>query len=94
MKILVTGQNSYAGTQFAKRIAELGKVWEIDFLSVRNNAWEKYDFSSYDAVYHVAGIVHKKETAEIKDLYYKVNRDLTHELAIKAKNEGIKYLRI
>lgn len=90
MKVLVTGQNSYAGTQFAKRIIELNKGWKIDFASVRDNAWEQEDFSHYDAIYHVAGIVHKKETAENKDLYYKVNRDLTYQLALKAKSEGVK----
>ncbi|PKH09210.1 NAD-dependent epimerase/dehydratase family protein, partial [Planomicrobium sp. MB-3u-38] len=90
MKILVTGQNSYAGTQFAKRITELNKGWGIDFVSVRDNAWEQKDFSLYDAIYHVAGIVHKKETAENKNIYYKVNRDLTYQLALKAKKEGVK----
>lgn len=90
MRVLVTGQNSYAGTQFAKRITELNKGWEIDFVSVRDNAWMQKDFSHYDAIYHVAGIVHKKETAENKELYYKVNRDLTYQLALKSKSEGVK----
>lgn len=90
MRVLVTGKNSYAGTQFAKRIIELNNGWEIDFISVRDNGWENKDFSQYDAVYHVAGIVHKKETAENEDLYYKVNRDLTYQLALKAKCEGVK----
>ena len=90
MRVLVTGQNSYAGKQFAKRILELNKGWNIEFVSVRDNAWEMKDFSLYDAVYHVAGIVHKKETSGNKDLYSKVNRDLTYQLAVKAKNEGVK----
>ena len=90
MKVLVTGQNSYAGTQFAKRITELNKGWSIDLVSVRDNNWKQKDFSLYDAVYHVAGIVHKKETAENRELYYKINRDLTYQIALKAKNEGVK----
>jgi len=90
MKVLVTGQNSYAGTQFAKRITELNKGCEIDFISVRDNNWQEKSFSDYDAVYHVAGIVHKKETDENRNLYYKVNRDLTYQLALKAKTEGVK----
>lgn len=90
MRVLVTGQNSYAGTQFAKRITELNKGWEIDFVSVRDNDWEQKDFSLYHAIYHVAGIVHKKETSENKEKYYKVNRDLTYQLAFKAKSEGVK----
>jgi len=90
MKVLVTGTNSYAGTQFAKRITELNKEWNIEFVSVRDNAWEDKDFSPYDSVYHVAGIVHKKETSRNKDLYSKVNRDLTYQLALKSKNDGVK----
>lgn len=90
MKVLVTGQHSYAGTQFANRMNELNKGWGIDFVSVRDNVWKQIDFSLYDAVYHVAGIVHKKETVKNKDLYYKVNRDLTYQLALKAKREGVK----
>lgn len=89
MRVLVTGLNSYAGTQFAKRITELNKGWNIDFISVRDNTWKQKDFSPYGAVYHVAGIVHKKETPENKDLYFKVNRDLTYQLALKAKSEGV-----
>lgn len=90
MRVLITGQNSYAGTQFANRITELNKGWNVDFISVRDNSWKQKNFSLYDAVYHVAGIVHKKETPKNKDLYFKVNRDLTYELALKAKSEGVK----
>lgn len=90
MKVLVTGQNSYAGKQFAKRMTDINKGWEIDFISVRDNAWKEESFSNYDAVYHVAGIVHKKETAKTENIYYKVNRDLSYQLALKAKSEGVK----
>ncbi|MFD1861967.1 NAD-dependent epimerase/dehydratase family protein [Planococcus chinensis] len=90
MKVLITGENSYAGTQLEKRITELNMNWDIEFISVRNNNWKQVDFSVYDAIYHVAAIVHKKETTESKDLYYKINRDLTHDLAVKAKDEGVK----
>ena len=90
MRVLVTGENSYAGRQFEKRILELNMDWEIDFVSVRNNDWEKEDFSRYDAIYHVAAIVHQKEKKENESLYYEINRDLTYELAVKAKSEGVK----
>ena len=90
MRVLVTGENSYAGRQFEKRMLELNSDWEVEFISVRNNEWKTKNFSDYNAIYHVAGIVHKKETADSKDLYYKVNRDLSYQLALKAKNEGVK----
>ncbi|WP_298824696.1 NAD-dependent epimerase/dehydratase family protein [uncultured Planococcus sp.] len=90
MRILVTGENSYAGRQFEKRMLELNSDWEIDFISVRNNEWKMKEFSSYEAIYHVAAIVHQKEKSENESLYYKINRDLTYELADKAKLEGVK----
>ena len=90
MRILVTGENSYAGRQFDKRMLELNSEWKIDFISVRNDEWKSKDFSSYDALYHVAAIVHQKEKSENESLYYKINRDLTYELAVKAKSEGVK----
>ena len=90
MRVLVTGENSYAGKQFYKRIIELNKGWIIDFITVRDNSWRDVDFSIYEAIYHVAAIVHLKERPEMKEIYYKVNRDLTFDLAKKAKSEGVK----
>jgi nucleoside-diphosphate-sugar epimerase len=90
MKILVTGKTSYAGSQLAKRIKDLNKGYEIDFVSVKNDLWKEMSFSSYDAIYHVAAIVHKKESVQNKDSYYLINRDLTFDLASKAKAEGVK----
>ncbi len=48
------------------------------------------DFLEYDVVYHVAGIAHRKETKENRELYYAVNRDLAYEVAKKSKQDGIK----
>ncbi|MGN1369066.1 MAG: NAD-dependent epimerase/dehydratase family protein, partial [Aristaeellaceae bacterium] len=48
------------------------------------------DFSKYDAVYHVAGIAHQKESEANCELYYRINRDLALETARKAKDEGVK----
>ncbi|WP_019414617.1 NAD-dependent epimerase/dehydratase family protein [Paenisporosarcina sp. TG20] len=90
MRVLVTGENSYAGRQFEKRLIDLEMDWVVDFLSVRNDEWKTKNFSMYDAIYHVAAIVHQKEKAENESLYYKINRDLTYELAEKAKSEGVK----
>ena len=38
----------------------------------------------------MAGIAHVSTEPKMKDLYYKVNRDLTIEVAKKAKTEGVK----
>ncbi len=89
-KILVTGAGSYVGTSFInymKRWSDEYVVVEIDMV---DGSWRERDFSQYDAVFHVAGIAHQKETVENAPLYYKVNRDLAFETAEKAKKEGVK----
>lgn len=60
---------------------------------MRGDTWKYKDFSEYDIVFHVVGKAHvdvKKATEETQALYFKVNRDLTKETAIKAKNDGVK----
>lgn len=51
---------------------------------------EKKDFSGYDAVFHVAGIAHRKETRKNARLYYEVNRNLAVNTAKKSKEDGVK----
>lgn len=41
-------------------------------------------------MFHVAGIAHISTDPKMKDLYYKVNRDLAIETAKKAKSNGVK----
>ena len=51
---------------------------------------KKADYSQYDVVYHVAGIAHVNADPKMEALYYKVNRDLTIEVAKHAKAAGMK----
>jgi UDP-glucose 4-epimerase len=88
--ILITGANSYIGTSLEKWLSKNPEKYSIDTLDMKNKKWKEKDFSSYDVVFHVAGIAHVKETRKNKELYYKVNRDLAFETAKKAKDEGIK----
>ena len=55
-----------------------------------NHTCKELDCSKYYVVYHVAGIAHRKETNENRELYYKVNRDLAYKVARKSKAEGVK----
>lgn len=64
--------------------------YQIDTVDMIGDAWHMHDFSKYDAVFHVAGIAHIKETKKNAPLYYKVNRDLTIETAETAKKNGVK----
>lgn len=90
-KVLVTGANSYIGTSFEKYINEHHpKEFIIDTMDMVDGTWREKDFSGYDAVFHVAGIVHIKEKKQISHLYYEINRDLAFETAQKAKEQGVK----
>lgn len=88
--ILITGAGSYIGMCFENYMKNFPE-YTIETLDMINPEWEKKDFSSYDVIYHVAGIAHRKETEENAQLYYDVNRDLTIRVAEKAKKEGVKH---
>lgn len=88
--ILITGKKSYVGTSIGKWLLKSSDNYQIDTVDMEDSSWIEYDFSKYDAVFHVAGIAHVSSDPDKKDLYYKVNRDLTIETAKKAKNEGVK----
>ena len=89
-KILILGANSYIGTSFEKWVAQWPEEYYVDTVGTRNGEWEELDFSPYDVVFHVAGIAHQDAKADQEELYYKVNRDLTIEVAKKSKSEGVK----
>ncbi len=92
-KILITGANSFIGTSFEQFINEnYPDKYIIDTLDMRDKAWKEKDFSSYDSVFHVAGIAHSDNgsISENKEkIYYTINTNLAIETAQKAKTEGV-----
>ncbi|HHV10270.1 MAG TPA: NAD-dependent epimerase/dehydratase family protein [Clostridiales bacterium] len=92
-KILIAGANSYIGTSFDIWLRQWPDQYKVDTIDMLSADWKDKDFSVYDVVFHVAGIAHvdtKKASAETRKLYYKINRDLTLEVAKKAKKSGVK----
>ncbi|MDN3425673.1 NAD-dependent epimerase/dehydratase family protein [Microbacterium sp. APC 3898] len=89
-RILITGQGSYVGTNFIEWISQWPEMYEVEELSVRGEDWKKKDFSSYDSILHVAGIAHVSTDPKMEEQYYKVNRDLTIEVAEYAKRNDVK----
>lgn len=87
--ILITGANSYIGDSFINYLEGEKQFYSIDTVNTKNDEWKSKDFSKYDIVFHVAGIAHIKETDVEKKLYYEVNRDLTIEIAKRAKKAGV-----
>lgn len=90
MKILITGKDSYIGTSFEKWVGQHNAKWQIDTVDTRGEEWKKMIFIQYDTIFHVAGIAHVSTDPKLEALYYKVNRDLTIDMAKKAKEEGVK----
>lgn len=89
-KILITGAGSYVGENVRKYILSTSSDFQIDAVDTMGDNWKKADYSQYDVVYHVAGIAHVNADPKMEALYYKVNRDLTIEVAKHAKVAGVK----
>ncbi len=91
-KILITGANSYIGTSFEKYVKQWPEKYQVDTVDMLDGSWRDMSFVGYDVVFHVAGIAHSdngKISAERSKLYYRVNCDLTIEVAEKAKKDGV-----
>ena len=88
--VLITGAGSYVGESVRRYILSTSSDFEIEAVDTMNDAWKKADFSKYDVVYHVAGIAHVNADPKMDPLYYKVNRDLTIDVARAAKTAGVK----
>ncbi|MDX8344148.1 NAD-dependent epimerase/dehydratase family protein [Rossellomorea sp. YZS02] len=87
-KILITGSNSYIGKSFKDWISQFPDKYLVEIISLRDESWRDHSFKSYDVVFHTAAIVHVNNRD--RDQYFKVNRDLTVDVARKAKKEGVK----
>ena len=89
-RILITGANSFVGTNIERWLMRQPDCYQVDTVDTMNDAWKHADFSRYDVVFHVAGIAHVDPKPEMAPLYYKVNRDLAIEVAICARDKGVK----
>lgn len=90
MKILITGAGSYVGESVRKYILTKEPSFQIDAVDTMGDNWKKADFGKYDVVFHVAGIAHVNADPKMEHLYYKVNRDLTIDIARHAQEAGVK----
>lgn len=93
-KVLITGANSYIGVSFESYVQEhYASELTIDTVDMIDGSWRNKDFSSYDIVYHVAGLAHAdvgKVDEATKAKYYAINTNLAIETCKKAKAEGVK----
>ena len=90
-KVLITGAGSYVGECVRRYIvAKMPSQYQIDAVDTMGDNWKKADYSQYEVVFHVAGIAHVNADPKMEPLYYKVNRDLTIEVARHAQAAGVK----
>lgn len=88
MKVLVIGKNSYIAQEFVKVMTSANE-WELHSLSVRDDAWLSYDYSSFDSILFFAAIVHHPEITDEK-LYQRVNVEIPYKMASLAKERGVR----
>lgn len=91
MQVLITGAGSYIGSHIAAHLGVEPERFTVRELDVCSGV-DETAFDGCDAVIHVAGIAHQKETAENASLYRTVNRDLVVQVARIAKDRGVKQL--
>ena len=88
-RILITGADSYIGISLETLLKQKIDEYMVETLDMRSSTWGEKDFSVYHTVFHVAGIVHRKEKPGMEGLYQKVNQELPVRVAKKAKAEGV-----
>lgn len=92
-RILITGKGSFVGNAveaWLRKADKDGIAYDVTVADTMNETWREVDFSQFDTVFHVAGIAHVDPKPEMAPLYYKVNRDLTLEIARHAKGKGVR----
>lgn len=90
-RILITGKNSYIGNAVEEWLTKWPEEYNVDKISVRDESWRTTNWQNYDVLVHVAGIAHNSSDTSLEAEYYRVNRDLTVEIAKKAKVDNIRH---
>jgi UDP-glucose 4-epimerase len=84
-KVLITGANSFVGTNFLKYSQFRG----TEDISLFDKKPEEIEFEKYEVVLHLAAIVHQSNKIPEAE-YFRVNRDLCLRVAEQAKKRGIR----
>jgi UDP-glucose 4-epimerase len=90
MKILITGKTGYIANNLKNFIEEKDSTISADLISLKEKDLSKIEFKNIDAVIHTAALVHQKNKKITYEEYYEVNTKLSYDLALKAKNDGVK----
>jgi len=83
---MITGSSGFIGQNFIKKNTK----YTIIPVFLRTTSIENIDFNTVDTVLHLAGLVHQMKDAPDEE-YFKINSDLTFNLAKTAKEKGVKH---
>jgi UDP-glucose 4-epimerase len=84
--LIITGASGFVGANFIKNSPEYF-IKEVDLIEQNIST---IDFSGYTSVLHLAAIVHQMKSAPEEE-YFKINCDLAFDVAIHAKEQGVKH---
>lgn len=87
--ILIAGANSYIGESFKEFLGQWPNQYTVTERDTKGLKPKPEMFEGIDVIFCVAGIAHIKETAENRQLYFDVNRDLVVEIAKAGKAAGV-----
>lgn len=86
MRILLVGKNSFIGKNYIS-YSVYNDIDEVDSIRL---VPEKFDFSQYDVVIHLAAIVHQSKKIGLTR-YLEVNTELPLRVGRKAKSDGVSH---
>lgn len=87
MNILIIGKDSYIGSHISDWLNSAGHhVVQLDVLT---DSWMTFDYSTYNVIVHVAGIVHRPDCKDW-NLFKRVNVDMPISIATMAKQQGVR----
>jgi len=86
MKLLITGSSGFIGRYF---IEKYKTKYEMKTFSFINDDLKTLDCSNTDVIFHLSALVHQMCGAEDSE-YERINVFQTLDLAMKAKNSGVK----
>ncbi len=92
-KLLITGAGSYVGMSVERYLTQWPDRYQVATVDMIGDGWKERSFAGFDAVLHVAGIVHQSQSKNDpaqEGLYRKVNTELPIAVAQKARAEGVK----
>lgn len=89
-RILITGATSWIGSEVEAHLAAFPGRYGVERVSLRGDAWKERSWEGFDSVLHLAAL--SLEGLAALEQCLSVNRNLTVEVAKKARAEGVSQL--